>query len=186
MPEHRVGAKASPSTLVATPGSGPSPPAARRAKKRLSSGEFSPWQGGEYSIFSSSTGKGGSVVWGRGNSEVRRQAVLVPSVACRLNSVCMTNAGIRCMLGALADREYGSFHLSLLTPKDTTKHRVTSRDVAARDRPPTGRPPAAHRQPTGRPPAAHRPPTGRPPAVHRPPTGRPPAAHRPPTGRPPE
>ena len=66
---------------------------------------------------------------------------------------------------------HGSFHLSLLTPKDTTKHRVTSRDVAARDRPPTGRPPAAHRPPTGRPPAAHRPPTGRPPAAHRPSTG---------------
>ena len=27
---------------------------------------------------------------------------------------------------------FGSFHLSLLTLKDTTKHRVTSRDVAAR------------------------------------------------------
>ena len=61
---------------------------------------------------------------------------------------------------------YGSFHLSLLPPKDTTTHRVTSRDVAARDRPPTGRSPAAHRPPTGRPPAAHSPP-----AAHRPPTG---------------
>ena len=27
---------------------------------------------------------------------------------------------------------YGSFHLSLLPPKDTAEHRVTSRDVAAR------------------------------------------------------